>query len=129
MKNWAFTAFNQTDDFEWWKNVYEEEKGGICYMIVGKETTKEGRKHMQGYVQFKDRQRKKPAKKKLQCKPHVEPAWKEAAKNIAYCRKEKDWQEWGEAKSAGQRTDMRAAMKDVKETNMVCQFVQRQNYL
>jgi len=76
------------------------------YLIVGDETCPNtGKKHGQGYVQFKNGKTLSAAIK--QFKPrHIEIAKGTAEQNIKYCSKEKVLLEIGVPKKQGKRTDL-----------------------
>ncbi len=86
------------DDLQWWEDTFNRLNGDITYMIAGKEKcTDTERKHIQGYLQLKEKKRLKPVQELLQIPGlHLAAAHSTAAKNIVYCSKEKDFKEWGE---------------------------------
>lgn len=84
------------------------------YLIYGNEvcpTT--GRKHFQGFVYFKDKVSMKNAQKLLAIgNSHIESKLKDTQTSaIEYCKKEKNFMEFGEIPSQGKRSDL-IALKD-----------------
>lgn len=114
-RNYCFTINNYP---EGWKNKITKLKN-LRYIIAGQEkapTT--GTPHLQGYLQFeKGTSLIQCIKrfKKIGFTPHVEIAKGNLESNIKYCKKEdSDAFTWGEAKTAGQRTDLRLLHAKIK---------------
>ncbi len=64
------------------------------YLILGKEVGDEGTHHLQGYCVFKNRKQLSGAKKHWP-RAHLEIKRGTIAEAINYCKKDDDWQEWG----------------------------------
>lgn len=89
---WAFTLHDFTEEQETnLRNV------NCRYMVVGRETTQEGRPHLQGYVYFADQVSMAACKLRLNVGPtvHIENAIGTADQNRTYCSKEGEFWEKG----------------------------------
>lgn len=101
-KHWAFTLNNYTE--EEYEAIINQE--GTAYVIVGKETSKEGTPHIQGHAYFQRKVSARKAKSFLGNRCHIEVARNPAA-SIEYCRKDGDYLEIGNAPiKQGKRTDL-----------------------
>lgn len=90
-RNWAFTFDNYSEINT---SIIQEITGETCkYIIYGKEVSKSGTPHLQGYIEFYDCKRKIGVKKILdpllgkKSKVHVEPANAGRFFNRMYCSK------------------------------------------
>ncbi len=93
-KHWVFTLNNPClDDL-----VVEPPKDDspFEYLIMGKEVGENGTPHLQGYCVFKNRKCLSGAKK-VWPRAHLEIKRGTCAEAINYCKKDDDWDEWGEA--------------------------------
>jgi len=121
VKNWCFTSFNT--DIDWEKlNIQEIDKKNIIkYIIYQGELCKDGKKHIQGFIQLKERKEMTYIKKLLKDKTiHLETMRGTAEQARRYCTNEyKDDEgktkelwfnqiEYGEidTTTSGQRTDL-----------------------
>lgn len=104
-KNWALTDY----EFLNWEQIFENPK--IRYLIVGKEICpKTDRPHNQGYMQFFNRIRMTAIKKIVGSKQiHLGEEISTAACNVAYCKKDLHWVEYGEVSHQGDRNDLKSA--------------------
>lgn len=75
------------------------------YLIFGKEVSKSKTKHLQVYCQLKNTTTFSALQKKFP-KAHIEPAKEDASFNVDYCKKEGKFEEFGEIKAQGKRTDL-----------------------
>ena len=103
-KHWVFTLNNYTDDeFESIKSIREK----FSYCICGKEVGETGVPHLQGFVTFFER-RSLAAIKKLPgfTRCHLEIRKGTALQASEYCKKEKNFWEWGSLSDRGQRNDL-----------------------
>lgn len=108
-KHWAFTWNNYTDnDVDRLSAAFD--KGGINYLIFGKEISSTGTPHLQGHVSFEEKRRL------AYCKDSIGQAHFSVArvlpKSINYCKKDRDFTEYGTspvvASNQGRRTDLEA---------------------
>lgn len=96
------------------------------YAIYGKEKTKTGKTHWQGYIQFKKTVTKKTVQKCIDDKvAHVEIAVGGLHSNQVYSSKDGDVREWGKPckKSQGARVDLDIIRSTVLETGQVAPLV------
>jgi len=107
---WCFTLNNYTEDEEQHFVDMEGHKQ-LKYMIIGKEVGEEGTPHLQGYIVFQNQKTFDQAKKLISLRAHIEKPVGNAKQNIAYCSKDEEYFEFGEAPSQGSRKDI----SDVKE--------------
>lgn len=120
-RNWCLTAFiTPGEELDGPQSFYNAER--MQYLIIGQEicpTT--GRKHWQCYVQLKH-----PASfasvqglLNFNSPPHLEVCRGSPAQNIAYCKKEGDWTDYGEAAGLrvgqGARTDLLSTVRALEE--------------
>lgn len=111
-RGWCFTVFLKDDDVDVdvRKNVIELHKLKNCvYIIVGIETCPTtGRKHLQGYVYYKNAVSFKSVKTVLR-ESHWEKAKGTPEQNQKYCSKEGNYVEEGECPKKGKRKDLEEA--------------------
>jgi len=88
------------------------------YGCVGKEVGESGTPHLQGYLQLHKRSRIKGVTdllaETLGRRPHTEIAKGNSAQNQAYCKKDGEVTEWGDARADGRRVDLEAAYDDAR---------------
>lgn len=97
---WCFTAWEPK---EWSKLVDER----ISYVIVGEEVCPETKKvHYQGYLECSKALTFATMKKILGETAHIESRKGSQAQAIDYCKKDGKWEEYGELKTQGKRTDL-----------------------
>lgn len=110
--NWCFTVNNwQEDDQERLKKLFEDD---ICvYIVWGREVGEEGTPHLQGFVQFENKQRFKQVQKMIPG-AHLSRARlpDEAAE---YCKKDGDYTECGEKRTRGKRDELQLFKLDVQK--------------
>jgi len=101
-KYWVFTLNNYTDeeyisikDFKW------------KYLIIGREVGEQGTPHLQGYAEYSPNIRIERLKK-INNRAHWEKRRGTAAQAADYCKKEGNFEEWGEISKPepGRRTDI-----------------------
>jgi len=102
----SLRAFNYSITINNWKQEdYDCIKSlNYRYLIVGKES-KSKTPHLQCYIQLNNALSFSSMKKKLKT-AHIEIAKSDTQTNINYCSKEGDYEEFGEAKKQGKRTDL-----------------------
>lgn len=90
----------------------------VKYFIFGKEVGKKGTPHLQGYVQLHNAKTIKSfqtilKKNKLKCSVLIAKGnWQQ---NVTYCSKDDNVVEYGVPKKQGQRVDLEAMYKDIKD--------------
>lgn len=90
----------------------------IKYGIFGREKGLKGTPHLQGYVQLHNPKSIKAFQKILKkngLKCHLEVSKGNWKQNFTYCSKEQDFVEFGTPKKQGERNDLKALYKDIKE--------------
>lgn len=125
-RRYAFTVNGTQDD---WPAPIQFIESDMDYLLVGKEVGVASQlKHLQGYVEFKNKIRLGAAKALLGVPTaHLEPCKGDAESNVAYCKKGQDFVEHGTKKVNGKRKDYEGALLaigagevtpgDVLETN------------
>lgn len=119
-RNWCFTDFI-IENKENWKKFHDIEE--TCRgIIIGKEICPDTkRKHLQGFIQFKNPRTlggiKKLTKKIIidGDKIHYEAMRGTVEQAVEYCKKDGDFFERGEFVSQGQRNDLIAVKNDIDE--------------
>jgi len=99
--NWCFTLNNFTsDDLEHIEDV--SNNASVSYLLIGQETGESGTPHIQGFIQFNKKLRFNQVKDLISQRIHLEACKGTAFANIAYCKKEGNFQEWGTPKHRGE---------------------------
>jgi len=99
-KKWCFTLNNPTNgESSSLVDVFESEH--VKYAVVGRETGESGTPHLQGFVWFTDRKSLRQAKAILSDRMHLEPTQGTDKQASDYCKKEGDYDEYGELPSVG----------------------------
>nr|WBH19262.1 replication-associated protein [Human-associated circovirus 2] len=118
---WCFTINNWTQ--EEWESLLRCGKEKAKYLCIGKEVGSGGTRHLQGYVNFKNKRRLRQVK----ALPGFMRAHLEAAKGTEkqaseYCKKDGDYLEIGESGCSGRRVDLETAAKILTESggNLKC---------
>lgn len=112
-KNWVFTLNNYDGDA---LLSYSEHysRGGVKYIIYGREVGDSGTPHLQGFISFEARRSLQQVKEFLGGNPHVEVCRNTPA-SINYCKKDGDFEEYGELIINGRRSELDAFKASVKE--------------
>lgn len=102
-KRWVFTLNNYTDeDQERLRRLGEE----VNYLVFGREVAPEtGTPHLQGFVLFHTNKRLNAAKAALGDRVHLETARGTSAQASAYCKKENDFEEFGQVPAEQGKTN------------------------
>ena len=99
-KKWCFTLNNPTEgEASSLVDLFETEH--VKYAVVGRETGESGTPHLQGFVWFTDRKSLRQAKAILSDRMHLEPTKGTDKQASDYCKKEGDYDEYGELPSVG----------------------------
>lgn len=102
---WCFTLNNYTDGEE---GIISEvlDSEHVRYGIYGKETGENGTPHLQGFVIFKSNKRFNAVKNLLSQRAHLEVARGKSQQAADYCKKEGDYNEYGDLPgNQGKRND------------------------
>jgi len=92
-KRWCFTLNNYTDDHL----IHLRSLAESCdYLVFGREVGASGTPHLQGFVIFKERKRLTSAKSQLPGNPHLQSARGTPAQASDYCKKDHDFEEFGQ---------------------------------
>lgn len=82
------------------------------YLIIGKEVGENGTPHLQCYIEFEN-PRAFAGVKKLLPKAHIEKRIATPQQASEYCKKEGDFEEYGDIPSQGKRNDLAAVADDI----------------
>lgn len=100
-RNIIFTLFNYND-----KIIENLKQQAFTYLIFGKEHTKDGKEHLQGYIEFPEAIRWSTLINKFKG-IHLEKRLGTAFQAAEYCKKEGKYEEYGEISKQGSRTDLK----------------------
>lgn len=111
--NWVFTLNNPVPEDEARLNQLFEDN--LCdYLVYGRETGESGTPHLQGFVAFREKKRFNAAKRLLGARAHLERA-RRPSEAAEYCKKDGDYEEFGEMKGRGKRNELDLFKADVQE--------------
>jgi len=96
-RGWCFTINNPS---EWDRAEVESLQSQAEYYVVGRETGECGTPHLQGYVRFKNPVGFRRVKQLLS-RAHIEAQKGTPLEAANYCKKDGDFDEWGELKRSG----------------------------
>lgn len=106
---------SQLRNFCWTLNNYDEtslqklkEWRAVTYTIAGKEVGESGTPHLQGYTEL-DAPKKFSTIKNILPTAHIEKRRGNADQASNYCKKDGNFEEWGEISHQGERNDLSAA--------------------
>lgn len=104
---WLFTLNNYTAAEE--QNVadFQGDQDNVRYLIYGREVGQQGTPHLQGYLILHSQQRLSWLRTRLSARAHYEQAVGTTLQNITYCKKDGDFNEFGDCPlGPGKRTDL-----------------------
>lgn len=129
IRAWVLTYHKPTTRDHLWFEALAKKKA-IRYFIVGREHTKNGGLHFQGYIAWKNGKTFKEAKRWLGLdKIHILPALGNDFENQKYCSKENLIIEVGIPTKQGKRTDINRAICIAKTTGKIRNvLLEVQNY-
>lgn len=113
-KHWCYTLNNYNDeDVKRLRILAESDE---CeYMVFGKEVGESGTPHLQGYLILAVKKRMVQVKKMIGSNAHLEKKRGSADQAAEYCKKDGDFEEYGECRGQGRRTDLDKVVSMVKE--------------
>jgi len=103
-REWCFTINNWTQaDYEAVLSL----KDAARYLVFGKEVGEQGTPHLQGYVYFDNAKTMKRVSKYIP-RARLSERYKDSTSEQAaeYCKKEKEFEEFGQIKAQGKRVDL-----------------------
>lgn len=104
VRGWCFTCNNYTND-----TILDVEKVAktTTYLVYGKEIgTKNGTPHLQGFLYWKEAKSFKSMKKKMPEGTHLEQMYSTPENASMYCKKDKEFVEFGTCPLQGKRNDI-----------------------
>lgn len=118
-KKWCFTLNNWNDD-EQQRIISVQNDPTFIYLVFGRESGDSGTPHLQGYVCFSHSLTRSQVKTKLGVhRAHLEVARGSPVQASAYCKKDNDFEEFGELPSQGKRTDWDRYREFVQELGRI----------
>lgn len=122
-RSWCLTIFHDKN------NPPKFDEMQMKYLIFGSETCpKTGTHHFQTYIYLHNPKTftafKKYCFKWLGKHPYISHARGTLAENKAYCSKDDDYKEYGEAPAQGERTDLKALVDDILEDKITINELQ-----
>lgn len=110
-RTWCGTNYNMDLD---WNKIWEMKH--FTYLIKGNEVCPDtGRKHQQWFCRFKHTRSSTKSVSKMFGGCHVEQVQGSIKQNIEYCKKEKQFKEWGSKPDQGKRSDLQIVMDMIRE--------------
>mgnify|MGYP002795043158 FL=1 len=108
-KRWCFTLNNYDDDH---LAFLRTAANSCAYLVFGREVGASGTPHLQGFVIFKSNQRLAAARRLLPGNPHLEVARGTSEEASLYCKKDGDFEEFGQLPAAPGKTNRFAEFKE-----------------
>lgn len=112
-RNFVFTINNPTEED---RLLIRSAIDEIQYIIMADEVGKEGTNHIQGYCELK-RQMSGNVIKRIMPRAHIEKRRGTQKQAIEYCKKDGKFEELGEFKKQGKRTDIKKVKEIILEKN------------
>lgn len=116
-KHWCWTLNNPTDvEQQSLVALGTELPNPICYLVFGKETGENGTPHLQGFISLSSRKSFPWVKNAISERAHIEVAKGTTKQASDYCKKDGDFQEFGELpRGRGARSDIASCVAQIKE--------------
>lgn len=117
-KRWCWTLNNPTQqEIGLIRDEDRRTTHSVSYLVFGREIGDNGTPHLQGYAEFSVRKRLATVKQYLGNRCHVEPARGRSTQAADYCKKDNDFDEYGQisASTQGKRSDIDAFVEWTKE--------------
>lgn len=112
-RRWVFTLNNYTQGE---LDLLIQNLETVKYAIFGKEQGEGGTPHLQGFIIFNENKRLNSVKRFISNRAHVEPAKGTSLQAAEYCKKEGDFEEFGQPPtSQGKRSDIESFKKWIVE--------------
>ncbi len=111
-KAWCFTL-NNYSDFTLERLRCFGASPNCAYLLFGKEVGENGTPHLQGFVKYTSRQRMAGVKIDIGENCHVEIA-RNVPASVTYCKKDGNFEEFGDLTGQGYRSDLDTFKADVK---------------
>jgi hypothetical protein len=112
-KHYCFTVNNYTEQDESALSTLAET---VSYLVYGRECGANGTPHLQGFVSFKTRKTFNQAKTSINARAHLEVARGSPQENRNYCKKDGDYEEFGECPvGQGKRSDLEVIAERLRE--------------
>ena len=115
-KHWCFTLNNHGEsDEERLAGLQSNQQAGVVYLVFGREVGASGTPHLQGFISFAKRRTLNVVKRFVGERAHCESAKGSPSQAATYCKKEGDYEEFGQCPGGqGTRSDLAAAVEAVK---------------
>ena len=121
LRNFVFTLNNYADaDIERLRSVLVRFK----YIVWGREVGESGTPHLQGFAQLEKVTKFRTVKTLVGERAHIEKMRGTPAQASEYCKKDGQFEEHGELRVMGQRTDISDAVAAICEASSVAQAAQ-----
>jgi len=116
-KYFCFTLNNYNEEEEQTIQTLARQEDKVTYLVYGREVGENGTRHLQGYVEFLNRQRFAGVKRMLGNRVHLEKRLGTSIEASEYCKKDGDVFEHGtlSISKQGQRNDLIALHQSLKE--------------
>lgn len=106
--------------------------GYLRYACVGKEVGDSGTPHLQGMCTFTKQVRfntiRKDFKKALGFLPHIERMLGTPEQAATYCKKDGDYEEWGDVPNPGKRNDLKEAVAELQSGKSISDLINDPNH-
>ncbi len=112
LRNFCFTLNNYTEEEE--KKVQQYAADSCVYLVYGREVGEEKTPHLQGYAELSRRTRFNTVQNAIP-RAHLEARRGTQEQALTYCKKEGNFEEYGEPRRQGVRTDVISFIDQVRQ--------------